>query len=758
MKRYRLGVAATVAIVTALSCTDARNSVLPTAPTSPGLTLALTAPSCLNLEQVKELAEEVFGERGPNYRAVTSKIDQIVRELNRHNPVGAKTKAFDAVRFILLKAGKPGLRGNPSDLDALIKAVFCLAGITAPQSSSAFLVYPSDAPQVLIAGDGLAGVSLPGSPVSEPTLITVTPIVTVFPPGSGPLNTKLDQYPGFYEFKKQSATDPPLLQPVVVAVCPSAVPADVRARLRLGHQAVAGFEVTPPADASFLSCPASNAMNYTAPSWLRTLASLVLPQELHATAVRIGTGGVGGSAGEFSPFAPVDPLLSFTGGVGGSAGEFLLLPVPLAAPAASSSTAPRGPVRSVPSPLMRALQAAAVLPATAFLTAPAVSCATAAIGAAIDPACRPLVTLTTHLGTPFASVPIGWGVTAGGGVIAPELPASATCGTFGATASNVTGALGKAGVCWTTGPAAGVNTVVATPNIGGDAPSGVSFSPPTLTFSVTTSLVTPIATATGGSFTYDGTGHPGSGTCSDGLTPVLTYDGSGAVPLGVGAYTLTVTCGAGNPLFTTVSTTAAITITPRPATATAGSGTLTYGTSVSALPCVVSGLLSADAGSVTCTTGAAAITSVGTYATFPVVSPAAPVNYAVGAVNGSVTVTPYVQSNCFAAPVTAISPVPSTTVPGPGTALPVAVTCTLLTGAGAPVSGASGDLLVEDMGLFGLIVPVSSFTVTGAFAPSGGSYTYLLDPPPPVPARARYYRLTATWNDGSHTVGWILAR
>jgi hypothetical protein len=88
----------------------------------------------------------------------------------------------------------------------------------------------------------------------------------------------------------------------------------------------------------------------------------------------------------------------------------------------------------------------------------------------------------------------------------------------------------------------------------------VIFSPASITFTAAALQITPTAGATGGSFPYDGLAHTGSGTCSHGLEPALSY-GGGPAPANAGTYTLTVTCGAGNPLYVTVTATASIEIT-----------------------------------------------------------------------------------------------------------------------------------------------------------------------------------------------------
>ncbi len=336
-----------------------------------------------------------------------------------------------------------------------------------PTRTTQSIVYPTDATATLVSSDATVGTVLPTGAVSEPTVITFVQLPDTFTvPGAGPLSTKLDQYRGFVGLRHASETNAPFTQPVVVGVCPATgMPADVRARLRLGHNASAGFELTPPADASFLHCPISTSQLRAPRSLLRSLANLVLPRALYARQADAFSGGVGGTAGEYSDFAPVDPMVSFSGGVGGTAGEYIR------------------------SPLMSRLMGTC-------------SSVEAPIGTPLDASCLPLLTVTTALGTPLTGVPVSWQVTAGAGIIAPR--SLGTCGVFGSTASTTTSALGKTGVCWTMG-VAGTNTVVATPGIGGDATPGVIFNPATATFNATanppvgiTFDVQPPATVTAG--------------------------------------------------------------------------------------------------------------------------------------------------------------------------------------------------------------------------------------------------------------------
>jgi hypothetical protein len=410
-----------------------------TSPPTPG--------TCTTLSALTALVNTVFGAGSPDANSALGKLNNVKHQIDIGDFAAAQGQAFNLVTFILAKYKQGGLPGSSADVVSLVNGIFCYAGlaISITDPANSWLVYPTDAAQTLVTGNGLAGTLLPGHVVTEPTLVTITQLTDPGFPGAGPLNTKLDQYPYFFEFAKSSATDAPLTQPVVVGVCPApGIPSDVLARLRLGHDASLGFEITPPADASFLSCPTSTASN-RAPAWLRTLASLVLPTPLFARA-RSGVvkGGVGGTAGTFSPFTPVDTKVSLSGGVGGTAGSFLL---------------------------------------GSLLQTVTCSPTEAPIGTPVDPTCRPGVKLQTNLGTLLQNVPVTFDVVLGGGAVAPEQAGS--CGGFASSISTATGVNGKAGACWTLGLTVGANTVVASPGVGGDVPPGVTFSPATVTFNAT---------------------------------------------------------------------------------------------------------------------------------------------------------------------------------------------------------------------------------------------------------------------------------
>jgi hypothetical protein len=518
-----------------ISCDRGNDTGLtnPVRPTGPNL--ALVPGQCVAINSLGAQIQTVFGPGSPNASSANGKLENIAKQLNKGNLATAQDHARDLVDFILKKVAQGGLPGTPAQVQTLVNGILCYAGI----AEDSFVIYPSDQPKILLSTSGQAGVSLQANTVNVPTVVTIT----VLPSTVSPLITKLDQYPGYVALTQTSL----LTKPAIVAVCPATtVPLSVVGRLRLGHQAVSGFEITPPADGSFLTC---NGPTASAPTgvrgWLASLASLVTPKPLYA-ATMFG-GGVAGLATEFSPFGPVDPELSFRGGVSGTLTEFKTGPsrgarsgLPtLEEPGAGSMTVVNGHCTAIDAP----------------------------VNGAVQPECRPGVGLQTAKGTILTNVPVNWAVTAGGGTIAPEATGTRACGTFASTAATFTNTNGNAGICWILGPTPGANTAVATPTAGGDAPAGVTFSPATITFTATAFNITPTATAVGGSFVYDQLPHAGSGTCSNGLTPILSY-GGGSAPVDVGAYTLTVTCGAGVPGFNTATATASITIAKAPTVTT----------------------------------------------------------------------------------------------------------------------------------------------------------------------------------------------
>lgn len=506
MRRYPIALAtALAAVLLAASCTDRSN---PTRPLTGKVSANIVPGTCTTLANLQSLVNTVFGAGSPNASSALGKLNNLDHFIQQGNFSGAQTSALNLVSFIQQKA--PTLPGG-AQAQALINAIECYAGLL----QNTFLVMPTDSAQVIISSDGVSGIKLPGNPVSQPTLITFNTLDT----NASPLVTDLDQYPVYVDITQQSGVTNSLIAPVIVAVCPVVgIPDSILSRLRLGHQASYGFEITPSADASFLSCAnLASTERHNVPAWMHTLASLILPKPAYAR-MRL-SGGVGGTATELSPFGPVDPILGISGGVGGTATELR-------------------PTKT------RSGVSASVHRAAGGVSAQVVSvaCTQAVNGAALPPECRPMITVATARGHVLANVPVSWAVTAGGGQTAAEAT-DLSCGVFGTTASNATSPLGNAGACWTIGPVAGANSLTSTPSAGGDAPAGVTFSPAVTTFNVTgIKAIAPISLG-GLHQTYDGT--PKTVTASTtpaGLTTLtITYNGSTTPPTGAGSYAISVT-------------------------------------------------------------------------------------------------------------------------------------------------------------------------------------------------------------------------
>lgn len=416
---------------------------------------------CPTIGPINAIAIILLAHNNPDRRWVVAQLANLDNDVRGRRRERIQARAHAIVDWLLDRQKQGKFRGTDAQLTALINAIYCFAGIDISLTSSANseLVLPGDAEQIVATPEGAAGVQLPANAVAEPTVITVESVDE--PQQGGFLDTKLDQYPGFVRVTKQSVGNTALTQPVVVGVCADGViPAAVRNRLRLGHGKATGFEIAAPGDAGFLSCPNQVASAAARPLWKR-LAASVLPAQLHAFQDGFAGGGVGGTVTEFSPFAPVDPQLEFGGGVGGTVTEFIRIPT------------------AVPNTKQRDVRASLV----------ADPCTVGMSGAQLSSDCVPSVRITTRLGTPFVGVPVTWDVTAGNGTVAGK---TTVCGGFGATAVTTTNADGRAGICWTLG-AVGLNSVRATPGIGGDAPAGVVFVPGSTSFSVTAAPRVPTA-------------------------------------------------------------------------------------------------------------------------------------------------------------------------------------------------------------------------------------------------------------------------
>ena len=245
---------------------------------------------------------------------------------------------------------------------------------------------------------------------------------------------------------------------------------------------------------------------------------------------------------------------------------------------------------------------------------------------------------------------------------------------------------------------------------------------------------TAVATATGGTFTYDG--QPHGGTCSvagvngEVLTGTISYSTSGE-PVAAGDHT--VTCDfAGTNNYGATSKSAAIVINKAAASVTAGSDTKVYGAADPVLTPTSTGFVAAD-GIVVTQTARDAGEDVGTYATHATATGAALDNYTVTTHDGTLEITP----------ATAVATATGGTFTYDGQ--PHGGTCS--------VAGVNGEVLAGTIGYSsgGEPVGAGSYTVTCDFA---GTNNYgAADGSAPITINPATLTVTATSYTRSYLAG-----
>jgi hypothetical protein len=211
-----------------------------------------------------------------------------------------KTLAFGNALYCLvgLDGSALTLDSTPLDADNVVKVVM-----------------PSSTDQTIVTGSKHAGLVIPGGTLSQPVTISISvlPGTNTFP--AGPLNTKLDQYGPFFEFKV--VPEQTFTTPVVAAACLQTPAGDQPpSSVNMAHNVGNGIQILPRVPVPFLLCGATAlapqpsafqlARNGEYLRAAQRLGSATLDLFTPRSAYALVSSGVGGKTSSFSPFGGVD--------------------------------------------------------------------------------------------------------------------------------------------------------------------------------------------------------------------------------------------------------------------------------------------------------------------------------------------------------------------------------------------------------------------------------------------------------------------
>ena len=211
-----------------------------------------------------------------------------------------KTLAFGSALYCLvgLDGSALTLDSTPLDADNVVKVVM-----------------PSSTDQTIVTGSKHAGLLIPGGTLSQPVTISISIIPAPYTFPAGPLNTKLDQYGPFFEFKV--IPEQTFATPVVAAACLQTPAGDQPpSSVDLAHNVGTGIEILPQVPVPFLVCGATAlapqpsvfdlARNGEYGRAVKRLGSAALSIFTPTPAYALVSSGVGGKTSSFSPFGGVD--------------------------------------------------------------------------------------------------------------------------------------------------------------------------------------------------------------------------------------------------------------------------------------------------------------------------------------------------------------------------------------------------------------------------------------------------------------------
>ena len=358
MRLDRLRVAGPLlAVLGALAC-DGPNTTLPV----PGSASRSTAPAATLGAEITALITSGFPKGQAT--AIAARWDQVLRSVAKEPKVtlkgklvpgsGGRAELVKAVKYIESKTSvsTPPTGETQAHFVArlvLDMSLYVYAGegtpvpTIAPGSDVVLQVVQPTTTDTVVTPAVQAAVIFPAGAVSEPTVVVITADATYYPANcSGPLDTKLCQYPRFYKFNV--FPDVKLNVPAHVQVCHVDAgtlrrPLADHMRFKMAHEKPAdpanyssgnivdNVELLTPVAMSVTTCTAGDSTQYLPPppppptfgsmtslgrlTHLASLAAhrlsvaargLVTPREAYAIDV-----GMGGESSFFSTFGVVDP-------------------------------------------------------------------------------------------------------------------------------------------------------------------------------------------------------------------------------------------------------------------------------------------------------------------------------------------------------------------------------------------------------------------------------------------------------------------
>lgn len=296
----------------------------PNAPTIPANADRLVPSGCSVITEA-----QITNLFAPTYRGIaTAGYAVVLLDLAARHTTPAINDMFKLWDFTLKTYYAGKLVGGQSTATqnatlAFGQALYCLVGLdgsslalntTLDPNNVVQVVFPSPNDQTVVTGSQQGGVMIPGNTLSQPVTISITLLDGQFTFPAGPLNTKLDQYGPFFEFKV--VPQQTFATPVVAAACiatPAGEPPPPS--VDIAHNVGSGIEILPTAPVDFLDCGGS------AQNPQRRVLDLVKDAQYGKAANRVVSlaagffstrplyavaSGIGGKTKSFSPFGGVD--------------------------------------------------------------------------------------------------------------------------------------------------------------------------------------------------------------------------------------------------------------------------------------------------------------------------------------------------------------------------------------------------------------------------------------------------------------------